>query len=387
MVNVRCFLRCLVLAFALVGATPSVADERLDLFLRGFDEMSLWHDNKTPVGVRKWRVPLRVRMTGPMSSSYDDLVMARLNQIAGIAGLTVERLSPNATDETFLVAFDESSGYMIGGRMASCYAQTRLGNSGEIVHARLVINLRVGFGLRRCITHELMHAVGFPGHPHGINTVLSYVHQAEELTEIDVMSLRVLYDQRITIGMYHLPALLTARRILAGRLGLDNPDTLGRKYLDAAVGYLAQEAEKGNALVQAQLGNAYFYSQYVERDDAKAIAWWRRAAEAGHVDAQFRLGYAAETGRVTASGQREAVEWYRMAAARGHALALNNLGLHYRDGRGVERDPVAAFMYLRVAEQRGFKGAAEHRDKIARFMTAEQIAEGDRRAADWKPQQ
>jgi hypothetical protein len=31
--------------------------------------------------------------------------------------------------------------------------------------------------------------------------------------------------------------------------------------------------------------------------------------------------------------------------------------------------------------------AADHRDKIARFMTAEQIAEGDRRAADWKPQQ
>ncbi len=377
-------LFCLaVLALLIVAPGPASANDKLDLYLRGFDEMVLWHDNRTPVSARKWRVPLRVRMTGPMSASYDDLVMERLNRIAGIAGLAVAR---SAADENFLIEFDESSGYIISGRTASCYATTRLGTSGEIVYAKLVINLRVGSGLRRCIVHELMHAFGFPGHPHGINTILSYVHQAETLTDIDEMSLRLLYDPRVTLGMYHLPALIVARRLIAEKLDLDDPEKYGRKYLDAAVGYLTEAGEKGNVFVQAQLGNAYFFSQYVEKDEAKAVAWWRRAAEAKHPDAQFRLGFAAATGRGMPRDDKAAAEWYRLSSERGYPVALNNLGLLYRDGRGVERDPVMAFMLLRVAETRGYTGAINARVQMAATMSADQITEAERRAAEWKPQ-
>jgi hypothetical protein len=374
----------LVLALLIAGPGPAFANDKLDLYLRGFDEMALWRDNREPVGVRKWRVPLRVRMTGPMSSSYDDLVMERLSRIADVAGLAVERSA--ASDENFLVEFDESSGYIIAGRMAGCYASTRLGASGEIVHAKLVVNLRVGSGLRRCIIHELMHAFGFPGHPHGLNTVLSYVHQAEALTDIDEMSLRLLYDPRVTVGMYHLPALLVARRLIAEKLDLGDPAQYGRKYLDAAVGYLTEAGEKGNVFVQAQLGNAYFYNHYVDKDEAKAVEWWRRAAEAKHADAQFRLGFAAATGRGMPRNDKAAADWYRLSAERGYPVALNNLGLLYRDGRGVERDPVTAFMLLRVAESRGYKAAADSREKMAATMSADQIVEGERRATAWKPQ-
>lgn len=371
-------------------SAPAMADDRVDEFLRGFDEMALWHDNRDPVPVRKWNQNLRVRMTGPMSSNYDDLVMEWLNKIAGLAKLKVERVAPGATDENLLILFDESSYYVVNGRRAGCVAETRYSANGVIAKATLTINLNMGLGLRQCIIHELMHAVGFPGHPHGINTVLSYMYQSETLTEIDQMSLRILYDPRIQASMLHLPALMAARQIIAEQLGLiaakGDASAYGKKHFESALRYLIEYGEKGNLFAQRQLGNAYFFGQYVERDEATGIAWWRRGADADDPNAYFLLGIAADNSRDLPRNPEDAVAWYRRAADRGHPNALNELAVHYRDGSGTARDPVSAYMLFRLAEERGVNVAGRNRAKLLATMTPEEIAEGERRVAAWKPQ-
>ncbi|MGQ0663871.1 MAG: DUF2927 domain-containing protein [Pseudomonadota bacterium] len=354
-----------------VDAAAARADpKRVDYFLKAFDETALWHDGRVPVAVRKWTGPIRVRMTGPMSSSYADMVLETLDKMAGLAGITVDRLQPDATDENFLVKFLETSALFAGGRRAGCVTNTRWGSNSALTKAELHINLSQGFGLKACIVHELMHAMGFPGHPHDLDTVLSYVYRRDRLTEIDEMAIRVLYDSRITPGMYHLPALVAARNIIAAQLDVSGPGAdvsmLGRTYLDGAVKTLIQFAEQGHASVQAQLGNAFFFGHYVAKDLGAGVRWWRLAADQKHSDAQFRLGLAAANGQGMPVSVLEAATWYRLAA---------------------ERDPIEAYKWFALAAGRNHNLAHANRGKLAANLTAEQVEEGERRAAAWKPQQ
>ena len=49
-------------------------------------------------------------------------------------------------------------------------------------------------------------------------------------------------------------------------------------------------AAQGNPSAQRVLGLMYLNGQGVQKDDAKAVAWFLKAAAQGDVDAQFNLG-------------------------------------------------------------------------------------------------
>ena len=79
------------------------------------------------------------------------------------------------------------------------------------------------------------------------------------------------------------------------------------------------------------------------------------------------------------------MKWYRKAANQGDADAQNNLGLMYNKGQGVMEDYVEAYKWYSLSAAQGFSTAVRNRDKIVRLMTAEQIAEGQRLAHEFKP--
>jgi hypothetical protein len=54
----------------------------------------------------------------------------------------------------------------------------------------------------------------------------------------------------------------------------------------------------------------------------------------------------------------------------------------YRDGVGVERDLVEAYSWFSAAGDNSVMDGFAYRGEIARQMSAEQIAEGKRRAAE-----
>jgi TPR repeat protein len=49
----------------------------------------------------------------------------------------------------------------------------------------------------------------------------------------------------------------------------------------------------------------------------------------------------------------------------------------YARGEGVPRNHVQAYMWLSLAIKGGFKPAVEYRDRLAKKMTAAQIAEAE----------
>ena len=57
----------------------------------------------------------------------------------------------------------------------------------------------------------------------------------------------------------------------------------------------------------------------------------------------------------------------------------------HEKGDGVTQDYVTAYSFFIIADTNGHENAGKARDRLAEKMTAEQIAEAQRRARAWKP--
>ncbi|MBM4205815.1 MAG: sel1 repeat family protein, partial [Gammaproteobacteria bacterium] len=81
----------------------------------------------------------------------------------------------------------------------------------------------------------------------------------------------------------------------------------------------------------------------------------------------------------------EAVAWFRRAAEQGLAEAQGALGVMYALGEGVSGNDVDAYFWSNLAAAQGQENAGKVRDIVEERMTREQIAEAQRRLAAWKP--
>jgi len=192
------------------------------------------------------------------------------------------------------------------------------------------------------------------------------------------------------------------------------------------------KAEAGDAESEMELGRRYDRGEGVVKDHAEAVKWYRKAAQQNFAVAQYNLGVCYEQGvakdereelfPVAGGDPVEAVKWYRKAAEQNYAPAQNNLGLCYEHGEGVAADRLEAVKwYRKAAEQNDVDAqynlgmcyeradagtedwaevykwlslAARQRHEGAKkfmivleskLMTPEQIAQGQKRAREFKP--
>ncbi len=104
-----------------------------------------------------------------------------------------------------------------------------------------------------------------------------------------------------------------------------------------------------------------------------------------HAKTQFNLGLMYAEGQGLPRDHTEAGKWFRKAADQGDAKAQADLGVSYANGLGVPQDFVLAFMWLDLAAVQGSEDARSARDTLGPHMTADQIAEAQRLAREWKP--
>ncbi|MBI5818306.1 MAG: sel1 repeat family protein [Verrucomicrobia bacterium] len=222
-----------------------------------------------------------------------------------------------------------------------------------------------------------------------------------------------------------LNALSADTLFFRGRVKLGRGYRRPKKYLVEAVECLRRAARKNHAEAQFTLGACYAEGLGVRKNKAGATKWWHKAAEQNEVKAQFWLGvhyYGIRYSNYSIKIMAEAAEWFRRAAEQNFAAAQYNLGLCYAQGRGVEEDEVeAAKWWHKAAEQNDSEAqsilgvcyangkgvtrdwaeaykwailAAKRGDKRAQYMVkmtpqdvlADQIAEGTRRAKEWREQ-
>ena len=161
-------------------------------------------------------------------------------------------------------------------------------------------------------------------------------------------------------------------------------------YSAAAILY-RKAADQGNASAQFVLGAMYEMGQGVPQDYAAAMTWFRKAAEQGHARAQNTLGLKYANGWGVPQDYAAAMTWYRKAAEQGWADAQNALGHMYEKSEGVSQNYLQAYKWYVLAAARlpeepiKTRAFIADRDLIAKKMTAEQIAEAQKLAAEWRP--
>ena len=148
-----------------------------------------------------------------------------------------------------------------------------------------------------------------------------------------------------------------------------------------AIGLASPEIENHHCADVRQQKAARKKPETPEEKQAKLRA---RAAE-GDAKAQYELGE--QLFEAEASGyQRAAWYWYCRAAHQRHAEAQFRLGGYYRNGLDpVNQDPLQAYLWYELAADQHVSAAAEARAAVAARLTATQIAQAERRAAEWQP--
>ncbi len=157
---------------------------------------------------------------------------------------------------------------------------------------------------------------------------------------------------------------------------------------DRAMHWYRKAANQGDAAAETYIGEMYAYGEGVAKSYSEALKWFRKAADRGYDDAQFRLGAFYEHGYGVPHDDATATRWYRKAADQGLGRAQLNLGFM----RAAARDFVQAHMWFTLATVRLAKSdtknrdlAAKSRETIAAGMTAAELADAQKRAAEWRP--
>jgi hypothetical protein len=121
-------------------------------------------------------------------------------------------------------------------------------------------------------------------------------------------------------------------------------------------------AEKGDAVAQDKLGNAYI----ADFDYATAAEWYRKSAMQGNAHAQTELGRiliggepAIKKGQAVAANAPEGAGWFLKAANQDYIDAQYEVGRCCRDGKGLSADPVEAFKWFDLATKKGHTRIAD----------------------------
>ncbi len=150
-----------------------------------------------------------------------------------------------------------------------------------------------------------------------------------------------------------------------------------------AAKWYRKAAKQGFARAQFSLGVLYSNGRGVPQSYAEAVEWYRKAADQGHLGAKQRVGAAYYSGLGVPQDYAQAHRWLGPPAQAGEPESQFLLGFMYFEGKGLPQDNVHGYKWVNLAAAQGLEEAREYRDSIAREMTREQIAEGQRVAREW----
>ena len=138
--------------------------------------------------------------------------------------------------------------------------------------------------------------------------------------------------------------------------------------------------------VEGQLALAYkhYLGAEIPLNYPKAAELFMKAAEAGNSEAQFALGVMHQNGQGVPINYVEAAKWYMKAAQQDYPNGQYLLGLSFKEGSGVQQDYLEAFKWLDLSADHGHALHVEARDKLALLLTPDMVAEGRRRADQFR---
>ncbi len=326
-----------IVGAVLMGCLSSASADRLQDHFDAVWE-SLWYQGGSPMEVARWEQPLRVYVHGPGSGSEQARILKALASVASEVGLQVEDVtaSPEAERKANVdVQLVEENEVPDGLACSVRKYDTR----GVIESAKVKMRRTIVY---ECVLHEAMHLMGIPGHPMG-ETILSYFHgRVDTITPLDRLMLQAWYSKEMRPGMQPFAALaVLTQAVVQADAGATRDAPARREAFHAEVlrsmeafargegdvpRVLKRSGTASDATMQYArkavphfLGVSYLRGQFVARDPAKALDWFRVGAQAGLGASKYVYAEMLEKGIGGPADSAQAYVWYRLASA--HKIA------------------------------------------------------------------
>lgn len=169
--------------------------------------------------------------------------------------------------------------------------------------------------------------------------------------------------------------------------GVPPDPSLAMKYYRAA-------AANGKTDAMNNLGMAYMRGDGVPEDTTQGIQWLTQASELGNPYAAYHLGRAFRKGWGVPADAGQALAYLRLSAQRNFLGAYTQIGDMLAAGEGIEKNVQEAYanytiaieaarMRDTIASDENLKEATEKRDALVKDMSADDVAKGERLAANW----
>lgn len=156
-------------------------------------------------------------------------------------------------------------------------------------------------------------------------------------------------------------------------------------YLEA-LQHWEDAARAGDAGAAFRAGVEYFDAKIVKRDLKKALHYWTMSADGNDPRGLSDLAALYDYGNGVSVDRKKAARLYGRAARQGFPDAMFNFASMLASGEGIKKDLVEAYKYFLLAAQKGFGPfTSAALSDIEKHLSAEQIAEAQRRAEAFQP--
>ncbi len=118
---------------------------------------------------------------------------------------------------------------------------------------------------------------------------------------------------------------------------------------------LRDDAMRGDAQAQFELGLRYRQGLDVAEDFELAALWFRKSADQGHPVAQFAMGHMCLAGEgMPVPNEAEAAGWFLRSAGQEYAPAQDQMAIMCSNGTGVPQDDAEAVRWATKAAEQGY---------------------------------
>ncbi len=125
-----------------------------------------------------------------------------------------------------------------------------------------------------------------------------------------------------------------------------------------------EQATSKDAETQFSIGRAYFHGDGVEKDDIKALEFFKLAAAQGYAKAEHNLGVMYLQGSAVNKDEAIALSWFKKAAEQSVPESEDTVGQMYLSGTGTKKDCREAIRWFQKAAEKNYVEAELHLGRL-----------------------
>ncbi|WP_332775605.1 tetratricopeptide repeat protein [Polaromonas sp.] len=339
-------VRLLLAPLLLLGFGLAHAD-KLDDDLQTVWE-SLWDQRGTPQLLARWEHQVRFRIFGADAARHREHIIRALEAAGQATRLRMINVSddPDA-EKTATLDIEIVKDHELQDNEA-CFMRPLKATNQAFDKVQVRMRSQSAWS---CTFHEVMHAMGIPGHPSG-KTVLSYFpYRRDTLMDLDKLMLAAWYSPAMPRRATPFEALVVLSEAVARQpdLGLPASEAQSRakaftlatlKEMESfasgtgEIPAIVKRSGKASSAYMDEarraigffIGGAYLQGTIAAKDAPTAAQWFKRTAELGYLPAQIMWGTVLASGMGVEKDQAAACAWFDRAASELNTVGKTEIG-------------------------------------------------------------